>query len=253
MIMKASAWHKWFLLGSILFVTFSCTELKEENLNIEVEKYKLLTQYEGRTDYYMRNHLIDYFVWVALGAEYGQDFRISQKWHKDMNLFVTGEKHPELENELRSIVEEINSLSSDGFKISIVEDESASNFKVFFGSKNDYNFKFPGAADLVEDNHGLFRLKSVDFQITEGNLFVNTHDQQLEAQRHVLREELTQSLGLANDIDYYPNSIFYLGDSRVTKYNVLDKEVIRLLYHPNMIGGLSEESVRRILANLLGV
>ena len=52
-----------------------------------------------------------------------------------------------------------------------------------------------------------------------------------EAQKHLLREELTQSLGLFNDSWKYPESIFYQGWSTVTEYSDMDKRLIDMLYN----------------------
>ena len=48
--------------------------------------------------------------------------------------------------------------------------------------------------------------------------------------KNLLREELTQSLGLFNDSMKYPDSIFYQVWSETTEYSELDKEVIRRHY-----------------------
>ena len=51
-------------------------------------------------------------------------------------------------------------------------------------------------------------------------------------QKHLLREELTQSLGLGKDSFKYPNSIFQSSWTQTLNYLKIDKDVIRLLYHP---------------------
>ena len=48
--------------------------------------------------------------------------------------------------------------------------------------------------------------------------------------KHLLREELTQSLGFFNDSWLYPESIFYQGWTDVTEYSEMDKEIIKMLY-----------------------
>jgi hypothetical protein len=48
--------------------------------------------------------------------------------------------------------------------------------------------------------------------------------------KHVILEEITQSLGLANDSMRYPDSIFYEGESYITSLSKMDKEVIKMLY-----------------------
>jgi hypothetical protein len=52
-----------------------------------------------------------------------------------------------------------------------------------------------------------------------------------DAQRHLLREELTQSLGLINDTYDYPESIFYQGWTETTEYAPIDRELIQMLYN----------------------
>lgn len=46
----------------------------------------------------------------------------------------------------------------------------------------------------------------------------------------MIREELTQSLGLFQDSWRYPDSIFYQGWSDITAYSDLDRTTIGLLY-----------------------
>ena len=52
-----------------------------------------------------------------------------------------------------------------------------------------------------------------------------------KAQRSILREELTQSLGLCNDSWKCPNSMFYQGWSNNTEFSDLDEEIIQMLYN----------------------
>ena len=52
----------------------------------------------------------------------------------------------------------------------------------------------------------------------------------MKRQRHVIREEITQSLGLFNDTYDYPESIFYQGYSEQTSFASIDEEIIKLLY-----------------------
>jgi hypothetical protein len=48
--------------------------------------------------------------------------------------------------------------------------------------------------------------------------------------KHVLREELTQSLGFGNDSNNYTDSIFYENFSSDTEYSEQDKLVISRHY-----------------------
>ena len=46
----------------------------------------------------------------------------------------------------------------------------------------------------------------------------------------IIREEITQGLGLINDTYDYPESVFYHGRNFALKYTELDKEIIKKLY-----------------------
>jgi hypothetical protein len=47
---------------------------------------------------------------------------------------------------------------------------------------------------------------------------------------HLIREELTQSLGLFKDSWRYPDSVFYQDWTDITSYSDLDRTTVRLLY-----------------------
>ena len=53
----------------------------------------------------------------------------------------------------------------------------------------------------------------------------------VESYKHLLREELTQSLGLFNDSWDYPESIFYQCWTTTTEYAPIDRELIDMLYN----------------------
>jgi len=72
-----------------------------------------------------------------------------------------------------------------------------------------------------------------------------------QGQLHLLREELTQSLGLGQDSEKYLNSIFQINWTTTSSYSQIDKDIIRLLYHPNMKVGLNENEVDVLLRSIL--
>lgn len=72
-----------------------------------------------------------------------------------------------------------------------------------------------------------------------------------QGQLHLLREELTQSLGLGQDSERYLNSIFQINWTTTSSYSQIDKDIIRLLYHSNMKVGLNENEVDLLLRSIL--
>ena len=132
-----------------------------------------------------------------------------------------------------------------------VKDSTESNLVMFFGAKSEYLHRFPEASNNFNEAIGYFVFHhNEEFFIESGHLFVDVHNTTLQIQKHILREELTQALGLPTDTGL-SNSIFYDKPSSITNYSIMDKEVIRLLYRPEISPGMGEEKARDIAKGLL--
>ena len=238
---------KVFLCLLVLISFFSCTK-EEADLATESQEYELLF-------YNFKDAVLRHFLIVALGTEYGDGFQVTQKWTSEMNIFIGGTPNDELLSELFLIKDEINTYATDGFSMNIVNDSLQSNFYLFFGPPDDYVKLFPGQGIIIDDNNnGLFHInKNSNFEIISGHMFVNIDITNSERKKHILREELTQSLGLPNDVLFNRNSIFYYDISSLTSYNGIDIEIIRLLYHPNMRSGLNRDMAEFSCRNILGI
>lgn len=205
---------------------------------------------EGLSDYEI--DVIEYFKEVALGFEFGNASKITRKWESELKIFVDGEPNSELLDELDDILLEINELAKNGFQIVIVEEPSISNFYIFFGTGTDYAQLYPSQSGLVGSNWGLFSLYwNSDNQFTTGHMYVDIVRADMNEQKHLLREELTQSLGLARDSQKYTESIFQSSWTITNEYAEIDKDLIRLLYHPDMKIGLRENQVHDVLRQIL--
>lgn len=222
----------------LLFFTASCTQ---DDLIPEPSD---LTQYELE--------VIEYFKDIALGFEFGSASEITRKWQGTMKIYVGGNATDELLDELIQIQTEINDLVTDGFSMEVVSDSTQSNFYLFLGSADDYVKVNPSQANLVASNWGLFNVFWNGLnQLNRGFMYVDTERANLPAQKHLLREELTQSLGLAKDSDEYPESIFQASWTTTNEYAMIDRDLIRLLYHPQMQIGLSELQAEAVLRDIL--
>jgi len=242
------------ILFSALFVFTACTLDNGNPPPIEYTDYDLLYNYEGVNMRYVKLNVIDFFKQVALGAEYGHSAQLTKKWNTPMRLYLAGETNAALEQELADIILSINALMEADFYIERVNDSLQSNFYVFLGDAQEYTKRFPHTTHLLESNLGLVTVHlNEKHQITNGEVFVDLNRTALAEQKHLLREEITQGLGLLNDIPYYPTSIFYKDHSVITEYMRNDKEVIRLLYHPKMVSGLNEEAVDVVARLIFGL
>ena len=176
------------------------------------------------------NDVVTYFNKVSGQTEFTGDLDEVLKWEDDIVIFVKGEKQPELINELNRIIKELNDLIIP-ITIKVTNNESESNFMILFGSHTDYPKYEPIAKNYVEGNYGLF-VTSGEPEIVKATMYVDIYrTPTLNGKKHLLREELTQALGLVNDTYDYKESIFYQGWTETTEYSNIDKELIKMLYN----------------------
>jgi hypothetical protein len=227
---------KKFLLFLFTIVIFSCSN--------DDESFSGLTSYD--------QDVIQYFCEVALGLEFGSAPEVTRKWKTPMRIFVGGNKTPALLEALNDIIADVNTLATDGFTIDIVADSLNLNYYLFFGPGVQYAKIFPSQAGLVKTNWGLFNIFwDGSNQIYSGSMYVDVERASDLEQKHLLREELTQSLGLGKDSGRYPDSIFQMAWTTTSTYASIDKDLIRLLYHPAMETGLARSNTQSVLTQIL--
>ncbi len=191
---------------------------------------------------------VDYFKEVALGVEFGAGAGSIRKWTTDIRYVIVGDAGSENLDELDRVAAEINAL----INVELIEvfSEAEANFVVFFGSGEDYANNYESnATNLIGSNNGLFwNYWNGRFEMVSGSMFVSTtlvDDAQLL--KHIIREELTQAMGIFNDSFSYEDSLFYQGFSKTTEYAPIDIEVLELLYSPSILPGMNEDDVDRVL------
>ena len=181
---------------------------------------------KSQSDYQVRT----YFNSVCKNTEYHGKLSEPKKWETDVKIFVKGKKVDYLNNELIKIVSELN-LIINPINFKIVNSENDANMIVFFGSEKEFNNFDPNSKKYTKNNFGIF-IYYGKTHIKRANIYVDIYrTKSINAQKHLLREELTQSLGLVNDTYDYPNSIFYQGWTETTKYADIDVKLIEMLYN----------------------
>ena len=172
----------------------------------------------------------EYFKKVAYGNEFNSGNTSLKKWNQDVKIYVFGDKRDYLMSELKDIVSELNGLIST-INITIVSNESDANLIVLFGSAQEYNEFESNSVGYTDQNQGLFIVYGRE-ELTHATMYVDIERTSTnDGQKHLLREELTQSLGLCNDSYDYPESIFFQGWTETTEYTEIDKELIQMLYN----------------------
>lgn len=192
---------------------------------------------------------IEYFLEVALGSEYGNADKAIAKWQGEVRLFLAGEDILPVKQEMDRVVKELNQLMKT-VKIRVVSQESQANLILFLGSKENYEKYEPKVARY--NDLGFFYTYPNDQKVIErGSLYIDTERMQANDTRfHFLREELTQCLGLMNDSHKYPDSIFYQKWSLTSEFSAMDKQLIEMLYLPQVKTGMTASQVRQVLESI---
>lgn len=189
---------------------------------------------------------IDYFGDIAFGAEFGGAVPLLRRWHTDAppRIRINGSPTDGDLEVLDSVVAEINWLAP--FDIELVED--APSVEMHFVPE----VSFPDIlAEAPPGNIGLVWVWwGADQHIFQSVVLIAS-DVSADRRAHIIREEITQMLGLLQDSFRYPESIFYQSFSTVTEYLPIDRAVIDLLHRPELTVGSSEAAAKRVARLLL--
>lgn len=206
--------------------------------------------------------LIEYFNEIALETEYFDNPDKITKWRKPMSLYVYKQgSFKEQMATLTSTIKDINNLSSDGFRIEITNDYKNANAFLYLCRKDELGTLAPKFDKLLNDSvsyhysgFSYVEFKWTNFVITKALMFVDA-DASMEEQKHSIVEELTQSIGLVNDSDKFPESIFYDNKtgtkSSNSKYSKMDISLISFLYNPQMKPGYKSKTAEIVIKNIL--
>ena len=186
---------------------------------------------------------IEYFTEITLGAEFGDETPVIKKWTDDIRIKVNGEPTEKDLQTINKIIDDLNELIS-GIKIKIVEKNE--NLSITFSPESDFTSIDP---NYVPTNYGFFWALWHDdnFVIYDASILISSVTISQKERSHLIREELTQSLGLMNDSNKYEDSIFYQEWTDIADFSEIDRAVIKLLYLNNIKPGLSKEQILKIL------
>lgn len=173
-----------------------------------------------------------YFNEVAYGSDAIQGPQTNKltKWDKDIKMYLDGYYTPQDLITVKNLISELNTLIG-GIKITIVKSRSEANSTVYFGDFNGFNSKYLYNQSQYIHCNGYCLIYSYgeSIIINEVKIFIKNDVSSLD-KKHAIIEEISQSLGLANDSWTYEDSMFYEGYSTTQQLSKLDKEVIRMLY-----------------------
>ncbi len=186
------------------------------------------------------------FLAIALGTEFSPNSQPSsiphiRKWTQDLRIQVYGHPTPTDIATLEQVVAEINHLLGD-VELGFVESEP--NLEIFFVAEQNFS---QYEASYKPVNHGFFWNEAAQGEIQRGRILISTTDINQPERSHLIREELTQSLGLMQDSAADSNSIFFQGWSQTQAYSKQDKQLLTMLYRPDIQPGMDAVAVQRVL------
>lgn len=188
---------------------------------------------------------LDYFRVIAGSSEFGGGGGELHRWTNDLRIGVFGDPTPADRTALAAVVDDLNEIIDT---VEIITVESDPNIEMHFAPVDDFASIEP---NYVEGNMGyVYIWWGDDGSVYRGRVLISTTGLTPEERAHLIREELTQSLGLLNDSWDYPESIFYQGWTDITEYAPIDRAVIEMLYRPEVSAGMDVGEVVAVLAGL---
>jgi DUF2927 family protein/fibronectin type III domain protein len=188
---------------------------------------------------------LSYFEDIAFGSEFGSTRDYVVKWTRSrLRVSVIGDSSLDL-MALTEVLDEITNITG------ILEFEYSStnpDIEVFFAPLSMLPAYIP---EYVEGNWGFFYINwDSTGQITHAKIAVATDVTSHQERQHLIREEVTQSLGLINDAWLYADSIFYQGWTATTAYAPIDRALIEMLYRNEVRPGMSQTQTLNLLSSL---
>ena len=186
---------------------------------------------------------IDYLAEVGFGVESGSSSTVLHKWTEDVNLRIYGTPTPADVATLTQVVTELNELIQG---IELTLNDGPTDLEGYFVPEAQCQSIEP---DYIPVNFGFFRVWwDHEAAIYRGRILVASAGVTQPERSHLIREEITQSLGLFRDSWNYPDSIFYQGWTATSEYASIDGPTIRLLYQPQLLPGMTKLEVRNLLS-----
>lgn len=188
----------------------------------------------------------EYFYEIALNAEYGDNSNKTKKWQMDPKIKTYGNPTDEDLGTLDKVIDELNNgLIHDGVALQLAA--SNANVDIHFVPEAEFGDIEPR---YVQGNKGFFWVWWNSYLINRARILISTTGVTQIERSHLIREELTQSLGLMNDSYKYTDSIFYQGWTDTETYADIDKAVIQILYDPNILPNKSYLELKDIVDTL---
>lgn len=186
----------------------------------------------------LNQETIDYFLEIALGSEWGNSSSTIRRWTQNLRIQPMGTPSQADRNTLETVVAELNQLTNGQVSLQIVQENP--NVQIYFVPEAEFSRYEP---NYVPRNLGFFWARWNNSGIYNSRILISTTGVSQTERSHLIREELTQSLGLMRDSYRYEDSIFQQRWTQTNQFSDIDRAIIQLLYRPDIRPGMSRAEV----------
>ena len=186
---------------------------------------------------------MDYFLNITFNVEYGDGNTLDlRRWEQPIRIRVYGSPTQEDLATLDRHIDDLNQIENMPFLQRVTEEE---NIEFYFVALNDISKYIDG---YIEGNWGFFwSWWNGAQQMTKVQIAIASDVTNQLQRNHLILEELTQSLGMMQDSNQYPDSIFYADWTEVQQLSPLDWAIVRLTYDPDLEAGMTAAQTEAIL------
>mgnify|MGYP000627734607 CR=1 FL=1 len=199
---------------------------------------EMVSQFQNEVGSLNMNEM-DYFLDVALASEHGNNESVIKKWTQDPVIRILGDVSSEDLDTINGIIADLNAILPSSVQIRTTTGDDY-NAAIMITPKDTFNDYSP---IYVEGANGFVCVwKNHNSEITSAQILIAS-ELSGDKRKHVIREELTQSLGILNDSWTHADSIFYQGRSLTTEYAQIDKSILSILYSDTIEAGMSYDMI----------
>ena len=199
------------------------------------------------------------FKELAFNATAGETGFI-KKWKlKEVLIYMVDTSYIYLNNEMDSIIKDINLLTDTNLVYKKTSDKSLANLRVYLTDKNTFSSGDSEAFALYQSFPGLsgfaFTQLETNSQIVRASVFLDMarpNNTSMFYNRYLLRHELMHTLGFLGHVTLaeFSGSCLSTSYNYSTFFSAFDKKMIPLLYHPAIKAGMNETTVTPVIINL---
>ncbi len=188
---------------------------------------------------------LKYFNEIAFQSEHTPVEPFIRKWRSDIVVRVEGTPTYEDRQSVTAMLNQLNQLQD---QVTLKEDLFDANLIIRFQPEETFH-------DINQNyepvNLGYFWLRWIDNEIYAGNILIDSKATTQSQRDALIKEELTQAMGLMNVSSTHADSVFNDDQGKlVDDLAEIDRELVRMLYSPEIKPSMSPDEALTILSQI---